>query len=151
MLTAIQDRDTIFSRAIEIASPEERDAYIAQACGQDGVLKRQVEERIAAHFQANNGPDIPIVVAANGPVPPGPVLEQRDTPQAHSREEPRKTLSEKNERRKYPPALVTTITMLALATSAAAISLSVWGIRTQGAARRTMKKAEEAQEHCAER
>ena len=131
MLTAIQDGDTIFSCAIEIASPEERDAYIAKACGQDAVLRRQVEERIAAHFQANNGPAIPIVVAANGPVPPGPVLEQTNTPQADSREEPQKTLSEENERRKYPPALVTTITMLALATSAVGSMLSVWAVMTQ--------------------
>ena len=129
MLTAIQDGDAIFSCAIEIASPEERDAY-SEACGQD-ALRRQVEERIAAHFQANNGPAIPIVVAANDPAPPGPVLEQTNTPQADKREELQKTLSEENERRKYPPALVTTITMLVLATFAVGSMLSVWAVMTR--------------------
>jgi serine/threonine protein kinase len=45
-----QDRDVIVSKAIGIASEEERAAYIAQACDRNAELKHQVEERVAAHF-----------------------------------------------------------------------------------------------------
>jgi tetratricopeptide (TPR) repeat protein len=48
------DRDTIFSRAIAIVSPEEREAYIVEACGDDTPLRQQIEERVAAHFQAGS-------------------------------------------------------------------------------------------------
>jgi hypothetical protein len=54
MLTEIRDGDAIFSNAIVIASAEERAAYIAGACGNDVALRRQVEERVAAHFQAGS-------------------------------------------------------------------------------------------------
>lgn len=54
MLTEVQDRDAIVSRAIEIASAEERDTYIAEACGNDAALRRQVEERVREHFLNGN-------------------------------------------------------------------------------------------------
>ena len=46
--------DSIFCGAIEIASSEERAAFIAQACGSDDELRRRVERLIDAHFQAGN-------------------------------------------------------------------------------------------------
>ena len=46
------DRDSIFCAAIDIPSEEERAAYVAGACGDDAVLRREVEKLIAAHFQA---------------------------------------------------------------------------------------------------
>lgn len=51
MQTEVQDRDAIVSNAIEIASEAVRSAYIAGACGNDAVLRQQVEQRVAAHFQ----------------------------------------------------------------------------------------------------
>ncbi len=44
--------DTIFSGAIEIASGEERAAFVARACGTDEELRRRVERLVDAHFQA---------------------------------------------------------------------------------------------------
>jgi hypothetical protein len=54
MQTEVRDRDAIVSRAIAIASSEERDAYIAEACGNDAALRRQVEEQVRAHFLNGN-------------------------------------------------------------------------------------------------
>jgi tetratricopeptide (TPR) repeat protein len=48
-----QDRDAIVTKAIGISSEQERADYIAQACGDNAELKRQVDERVAEHFQAN--------------------------------------------------------------------------------------------------
>jgi hypothetical protein len=69
MLTVIQDGDAIFSGAIALGSPEEREAYIAQACGHDAMLRHQVQERVAAHFQAKQAAEKPVVAVANGTVP----------------------------------------------------------------------------------
>jgi serine/threonine protein kinase/WD40 repeat protein len=44
--------DTIFCAAVEIASAEDRAAYIARACGEDLGLRGQVERLVAAHFRA---------------------------------------------------------------------------------------------------
>ena len=44
--------DSIFCGAIEIASSEERAAFIAQACGSDDELRRRALRLIDAHFQA---------------------------------------------------------------------------------------------------
>ena len=46
--------DSIFCGAIEIASSEERAAFIAGACGCDDELRRRVQRLIDAHFQAGN-------------------------------------------------------------------------------------------------
>src|SRR5689334_9801552 len=46
--------DTIFSGAIEIASGEERAAFVARACGTDEELRRRVERLVDAHFQAGS-------------------------------------------------------------------------------------------------
>jgi WD40 repeat protein/tRNA A-37 threonylcarbamoyl transferase component Bud32 len=43
---------TIFEHAIEIGGPEERAAYIAQVCGDDEQLRRQVELLVEEHFQS---------------------------------------------------------------------------------------------------
>src|SRR3954447_23963097 len=46
--------DTIFSGAIEIASGEERVAFVARACGTNEELRRRVERLVDAHFQAGS-------------------------------------------------------------------------------------------------
>jgi serine/threonine protein kinase len=45
-----QKREAIVSQAIGIASEEKRAAYLDQVCGNDTELKRQVEQRVEAHF-----------------------------------------------------------------------------------------------------
>lgn len=39
----------IFLQALDLSSPEEREAYLAQACGSDTSLRRQVEAMLQAH------------------------------------------------------------------------------------------------------
>jgi WD40 repeat protein/serine/threonine protein kinase len=46
--------DTIFCAAVEIASAEDRAAYIARACGDDHALRDSVARLVSAHFQAGN-------------------------------------------------------------------------------------------------
>src|SRR5262245_627182 len=46
--------DDIFCGAIEIASAEDRDAYVAQACGLDLELRDRMEKLLDAHFRAGN-------------------------------------------------------------------------------------------------
>ena len=46
--------DSIFIAAIELASAEERAAFIARACGADEELRRRVERLVNVHFQAGS-------------------------------------------------------------------------------------------------
>jgi eukaryotic-like serine/threonine-protein kinase len=46
--------ETIFSTALEKKTARERAAYLAQACGSDAVLRRQVERLLEAHPQAKS-------------------------------------------------------------------------------------------------
>jgi serine/threonine protein kinase/tetratricopeptide (TPR) repeat protein len=46
--------DDIFCTLIELASPEERVAYLDRACGSDVDLRRRVERLLAAHSQAGS-------------------------------------------------------------------------------------------------
>jgi serine/threonine protein kinase/DNA-binding SARP family transcriptional activator len=46
--------ETILAQAVEIATPEERQAFIERACADDGTLLRHVERLIANHFQAGS-------------------------------------------------------------------------------------------------
>jgi eukaryotic-like serine/threonine-protein kinase len=49
---AVHDPDTLFARAIEIASSEERAQFLEQACGDDAELRREVEKLVCDHFRA---------------------------------------------------------------------------------------------------
>ena len=44
----------IFSEALAKASPEERSRYLAQACGQDAALRRQVDALLQAHIESGD-------------------------------------------------------------------------------------------------
>jgi tRNA A-37 threonylcarbamoyl transferase component Bud32/tetratricopeptide (TPR) repeat protein len=44
----------IFAEAIEKATPQERAAYLDGACGRDSLLRRQVEDLLAKHFQQDS-------------------------------------------------------------------------------------------------
>jgi tetratricopeptide (TPR) repeat protein len=52
MATETLSLDSLFCSAIEMASAEERAAYIARACGNDSELRQRVEKLVAAHFRA---------------------------------------------------------------------------------------------------
>jgi len=52
MATETSSLDTIFCAAIDIASPEQRTDYIAQACGDNPDLRARVEKLVAAHLRA---------------------------------------------------------------------------------------------------
>jgi serine/threonine protein kinase/tetratricopeptide (TPR) repeat protein len=55
--------DTIVCAAVEIASAEERSAYVAQACGDDKELRGRVEQLVAAHFRAGSFMESPAALA----------------------------------------------------------------------------------------
>src|SRR5262245_3104309 len=46
--------DTLFGQAIEIASPEERAAFLDRACPGDPELRREVEKLVRDHFRAGS-------------------------------------------------------------------------------------------------
>src|SRR5216684_5951699 len=46
--------DTIFCAAIDIASEDERAAYLARACGDDHELQARVEKLLDAHVRAGS-------------------------------------------------------------------------------------------------
>jgi serine/threonine-protein kinase len=52
--------DSIFCSAIEIESPDERQALVEQACGEDVDLKNQVERLLHAHFHGRSILDAPV-------------------------------------------------------------------------------------------
>ena len=135
MLTAIQDGDAIFSSAIKIASAEERDAYIAQACGDDASLRRQVQERVAEHLQARNGSDKPVHATAHGTNHPKPDLNHVEAQPVHRHEEPAQTaMSEEKERRKLS-LLGTALVLLMLVAAVGGIGMAGWALRSEKEAR----------------
>jgi WD40 repeat protein/serine/threonine protein kinase len=71
-------RDSIFCRAIEVASAEDRASYIARACGNDADLRRAVEKLVAAHFRAGSFLEPPALAAAATAEEP-PVAERPGT------------------------------------------------------------------------
>lgn len=147
MLTAIQDGDAIFSHAIKIASAEERNAYIAQACGNDADLRRQIEERVAEHFQTHNGSDKPTLGTANSSLPSRSDPKKAEAPQAHQRgESTPKTGSEGPETRKYSPTLVAFVAILMLAAAVGGGVLAFWGVRAEKEARKEVQQALEERE-----
>jgi serine/threonine protein kinase/tetratricopeptide (TPR) repeat protein len=66
--------DTIFTGAIEIASGEERAAFVAHACGTDEELRRRVQRLVDAHFQAGSFLESPLA-SPTSPMPPASSTE----------------------------------------------------------------------------
>src|SRR5262249_38527438 len=61
MSVKTSSRDSIFLSAIEITAPEEREAFVAQACGDDETLRQNVQQLIAAHFHAGSFLESPVM------------------------------------------------------------------------------------------
>ena len=52
--------DSIFASALSKATPEERAAFLDQACTGDTALRERVEQRLAAHAQSVQGPTLDV-------------------------------------------------------------------------------------------
>lgn len=143
MLTEVQDRDAIVSRAIAIASAEERDAYIAEACGNDVALRRQVEERVGAHFLNGNShrsddaaATVPLPVKASGV--PASTNHATDPAGSPSTFKQMGALL-----RKRPRALMGVVLsqLVLVAAAAGGISFAVWAWRAEEQARGEAQEA----------
>ena len=54
MDTTTSQLESILAAAVEIAAPEERQAYVIRACAGDRDLQRRVEQMIEDHFRAGS-------------------------------------------------------------------------------------------------
>src|SRR5437667_7657560 len=52
MSRELPDTEAVFERAIELDSPEDRAAFLDQACGNDPELRRKLEKLVLDHFRA---------------------------------------------------------------------------------------------------
>jgi hypothetical protein len=129
MSIEILDGDAIFASAIEIASPEEREAYIARACGDDVALRREVEAKVAAHFQARSAPHEPAAAREAD--------DRVDLPRAPSapRGEPRRSRG------------LAMAALLLLAVAAGSAGVAVWAWRGEEQAQAAAHQAAEEREH----
>src|SRR5436309_3347330 len=76
MATENTSLDSIVCAAVDIASAEDRAAYVAQACGADHDLQGRVEKLVAAHFRAGNFLDQPVVPCLLEDLAPQRLLDQ---------------------------------------------------------------------------
>src|SRR5262245_36606572 len=53
--------ETIFAEAIEIASPEDRAAFLDRACLQNPALRQEVEKLVVDHFRAGEFLEAPLI------------------------------------------------------------------------------------------
>lgn len=124
MQTEMQDRDAIVSNAIEIASEAVRSAYIAGACGNDAVLRQQVEERVAAHFHGGSVPAGADHIPSNE-VPSAPKrYVQLDMPNETSE-------AKKMEQKKKPRGMITVWALLLLPVTLGGAGLTAWKLRAE--------------------
>src|SRR5262245_44933910 len=73
----MRQRD-IFTAALQITDPDERSAYLGQACGSDGGLRRRVEVLLRNHESAGDFLVRPAVEQMAGDRPPGPDGAEED-------------------------------------------------------------------------
>ena len=66
----MSDAKTIFCDAIEIEAPQDRDAYINRSCRSDPELRRQVDNLIHHHFQADSFLEPVLGTIVPAPMPP---------------------------------------------------------------------------------
>ena len=68
--------DTLFHSALDIVSSEERAAFISQACGDDAVLRSEVERLVASHQMAGSFLEKPALEYLEKPVDDSKRLEK---------------------------------------------------------------------------
>ncbi len=44
----------IFTQAVACETPQQREKFLADACGDDSVVRQRVEKLLQAHFEAGN-------------------------------------------------------------------------------------------------
>jgi hypothetical protein len=148
MLTEIRDGDAIFSHAIVIASAEERATYIAGACGNNVALRRQVEERVAAHFQAgssNNPARAAAVVHPNGHS-----REHGSANHAEAHADSPRVMHHAGKAEPTPrrsSAMTRVLLVLLAAATVASTSLAVWGMRAEKQAQAAEQQAVDERNH----
>lgn len=133
-----QDRDAIVSKAIGIASEEERADYVARACNSNAELKHQVEEQIAAHFRADSPSPEQAGEEHKETKAPEPTKEKL----AHARQEVRTVAHEH-------PRFMTVSAILLVFLFVAAVGgagLAVWEWREKKQAQRAEQQAVENQQ-----
>jgi tetratricopeptide (TPR) repeat protein len=135
MQTEVQDRDAIVSNAVEIASEAVRSAYISGACGNDAVLRQQVEERVAAHFQGGK--------------------EHAGANHTHSQEVPgapkryvqldlaNETSEAKKMGQKKPRGMMTVWALLLLPVTIGGAGLTAWKLRAEAPEQATLQQIQE--------
>jgi tetratricopeptide (TPR) repeat protein len=135
MQTEVQDRDAIVSNAIEIASEAVRSAYIAGACGNDAVLRQQVEERVAAHFQGGTEH-----AGANH-------THSQKVPGAPKRYVQLDSVNETSEAKKMgqkkPRGMMTVWALLLLPTTIGGAGLTAWKLRAEAPEQATLQQIQE--------
>ena len=70
--------ETVFAEAIEIASPQERAAFLDRACQEDPGLRQEVEKLVVDHFRAGQFLEHP-VAQISAPTLHQPILERPGT------------------------------------------------------------------------
>ena len=83
MAEASNRQKDLFLKALELSSPDERAAFLAQACGAEVTLRRQVEAMLHAHAASDSFLERP--AAAMGPTIDEP---SRPRPSPSASEEP---------------------------------------------------------------
>ena len=64
------DERTIFLNAIELADPQQRREYVAQACGEDAQLRERVQALLVSHDASDTFLKTPVPEQL-GSLPPG--------------------------------------------------------------------------------
>jgi len=136
MQTQMHDRDAIVSNAIEIPSEPVRSAYIAGACGNDIVLKQQVEELVAAHFQSAGKP-----AGAHATQTP----EVLGAPKRHHQSDLANEMSEvkKMEQKSKPRGMITLWALLLLPVTIGGAGLTAWKLRAEGPEQATLERLQD--------
>jgi tetratricopeptide (TPR) repeat protein len=144
MSIEVQDRDAIVSKVIEIVSAEERDAFIAQACGDDEGLRRQVEEMVAAHLETRSNSDKPAVTVDEA----HPVRRDWEQVIANHAEDHEKLLvaasrPSKGARKTSRRLAIAAALLLLVVAGVGGASLAVWAWRAEERARTAVRQAAE--------
>jgi serine/threonine protein kinase/tetratricopeptide (TPR) repeat protein len=78
MTSTLPKAETIFGEAISLSGAAERAAFLKQACGDDHVLRQQIERLVADHFAAGDFMEPP-VAATSAPLGHAPIGSQIGT------------------------------------------------------------------------
>ncbi len=140
MQTQMHDRDAIVSNAIEIPSEAIRSAYIAGACGNDIVLKQQVEEQVAAHFQSAGKPAGALATQSQ---------EVLGAPKRYHQSELANEMSEvkKMEQKSKPRGMITLWALLLLPVTIGGAGLTAWKLRAEGPEQATLEQIKDELDH----